>query len=371
MSASEALRQTAEQGPNSPASPELGWMQQALANCYFRFRLPALMRPVRDHYQLAVSRGRKWPGLSLEKRTVPSARILYYHRVNDDGDPFFPAIGTSLFEAEMRFVSKHYRVVSLTELVERLAEGSVEPVLAITFDDGYRDNYDLAFPILQRYGLPATIFLTTGSMDSREPLWFEQIALAFKKTTRQSADLDIDPRSRFWMRTTVERLQCVDRAFAIFRGLPDAERRQSVARTLQQLGARDEGERDGKMLGWDQVRFMKDRGIDFGGHTVTHPFLSRMSGDRVAWEASECKRRIEDEMQSPARHFAYPNGRDEDFGQWNKDLIRRAGYRAAVTTIWGVNNQSTDPMELRRGGPWETSPAAFAYKLDWYQLVNG
>jgi peptidoglycan/xylan/chitin deacetylase (PgdA/CDA1 family) len=125
------------------------------------------------------------------------------------------------------------------------------------------------------------------------------------------------------------------------------------------------------MLAWDQVRFMKEHGIDFGGHTVTHPFLSRMSGDRVAWEVGECKRRIEEEMQSPAVHFAYPNGRDEDFGHWNKDLIRRAGYEAAVTTIWGVNNQSTDPMELRRGGPWETSPAAFAYKLDWYQLVNG
>ena len=153
--ASETLRQPAGQGPSSPASPELGWMQRAIANCYFRFRLPALMsRPVRDHYQLEVSRGRKWPGLSLEKRTAPSARICcYYHRVNDDDDPFFPAIRASLFEAEMRLVSKHYRVVSLTELVERLAEGSVEPVLAITFDDGYRDNYDVAFPILQRYGL--------------------------------------------------------------------------------------------------------------------------------------------------------------------------------------------------------------------------
>jgi long-subunit fatty acid transport protein len=95
-----------------------------------------------------------------------------------------------------------------------------------------------------------------------------------------------------------------------------------------------------------------------------------MTSEQLSWEVAECKRRIEAELQLPVSHFAYPNGREEDFGSSNKDLIRRAGYRAAVTTIWGTNYASTDPMELRRGGPWEPSAAQFAYKLDWYQLVN-
>ncbi len=69
-------------------------------------------------------------------------------------------------------------------------------------------------------------------------------------------------------------------------------------------------------------------------------------------------------------HFAYPNGREEDFGPENKDLIRTAGYKAAFTTIWGPNHRSTDRMELRRGGPWEEHAAVFAYKLDWYELVD-
>ena len=115
---------------------------------------------------------------------------------------------------------------------------------------------------------------------------------------------------------------------------------------------------------------MKCHGIDFGGHTVTHPFISKLSGDQVFWEAAECKRRIEGELQLPVDHFAYPNGREEDFGSWNKDVIRKAGYCAAVTTMWGMNYASTDPMELRRGGPWESTLDLFAYKLDWYQLVN-
>jgi peptidoglycan/xylan/chitin deacetylase (PgdA/CDA1 family) len=115
---------------------------------------------------------------------------------------------------------------------------------------------------------------------------------------------------------------------------------------------------------------MSGQGIVFGAHTVTHPFLSKLGPDRAAWELSESKRRIETELQSSVEHFAYPNGREEDFAPWNKDVLRAAGYRAAVTTIWGLNYRSTDPLELRRGQPWESDPALFAWKLDWYQLMN-
>jgi len=248
--------------------------------------------------------------------------------------------------------------------------GSVGTVVAITFDDGYRDNYLNAFPILQRYGLPATIFLTTGGIDSREPLWFEQLLQALKKTPRESVDLEIDLPRRFWLRTSVERLTAYGEIFRLLKAIPDGERRLAMTCVLRQLGAEGLGERNDKMLTWDEIRLMKRHGMDFGGHTVSHPFLSKMTCDEVAREVSQCKQRIEEELQSPVKHFAYPNGREEDFGKWNKEVIRGAGYEAAVTTIWGMNYQSTDRMELRRGGPWEETAALFASKLDWYQFVN-
>ena len=271
----------------------------------------------------------------------------------------------------MRFAAKHYKVVGLGDLLNHLESGEQGDVLAVTFDDGYRDNYENAFPILQRYGLPATIFLTTGCMDSHDPIWFESLAYALSTTSREFVDLEIDLPRRFWTRTQAEKLATQDSVFGLLRGLQDSERRLWLANVLKQLDVHEFGPRRGKMLAWDQVRLMKKQGIDFGGHSVSHPFLSRLTQDQVSWEVSECKRRIEEELQSEVAHFAYPNGREEDFGQWNKALIRSAGYRAAVTTIWGKNYSSTDPMELRRGQPWEESPAVFAYKLDWYQLVNG
>src|SRR5262249_23134855 len=107
---------------------------------------------------------------------------------------------------------------------------------------------------------------------------------------------------------------------------------------LADLGAAQQAPRN-EMLSWDQVRLMSASGIDFGGHTVTHPFMSKLTPADAAWEVGECKRRIEQEVQKPVEFFAYPNGREEDFADANKDVLRAAGYRAAVTTIWGMNDE--------------------------------
>jgi peptidoglycan/xylan/chitin deacetylase (PgdA/CDA1 family)/CelD/BcsL family acetyltransferase involved in cellulose biosynthesis len=346
------------------------WMRKAAAHCYFHSRLPVLARSFREHYQISVSSHRKLPGISCHRRTTPCARILYYHRVNNEQDLFFPAISTELFEQQMRFVSQHYKVVPLSALLTHLQEGSPEIVVAVTFDDGYRDNYQNAFPILQHYGLPATIFLTTGTVDSREPLWFEQLANALKKTTQESVDLEVDIPRRFWMRTQAERLHANQQIFQLLRALPDCDRMDWLQRILRQLAVADGDELRNKMLTWDEIRAMRAHGVEFGGHTVSHPFLSHLTYEQASWEIRECKRRIEEELQFPVEHFAYPNGREEDFSEWNKELLNNAGYRSAVTTKWGMNYQSTDRLELRRGGPWEESAALFAYKFDWYQLVN-
>ena len=122
MNAMVSRREANVREKDSTKSPEIGWRQKAIANCYFHSPAPRVLRPLRDQYRLTVSRTGKLPRVSFEKRTEPSARILYYHRVNDDNDAFFPAITTVLFEAQMRYVSRHYRVVSLAELVRRLGD---------------------------------------------------------------------------------------------------------------------------------------------------------------------------------------------------------------------------------------------------------
>ena len=351
--------------------PASDWLRTHAASAYLNLGLPALTKPIRERYTLSLHRnGAGGPG-AVSRRRKPCGRILYYHRVNNDNDPFFPAIGTALFDQHMKYLARHYNVVSLSEMLECMNGGKPNDVVAITFDDGYRDNYENAFPILRRYGLPATIFLTTGALDSGEGMWFEQLAGALQASARESVDTGIDVPRRHWLRTQQERLEANDVIYSLLRKLPDAERRTWLDLVLKELACPRTEKRMGKMLTWDQVRLMSGQGIDFGGHTVNHPFISRLAPADVLWEAKACKQRIEEELQRSIAHFAYPSGREDDFGIWNKEVIRAAGYQAAVTTIWGLNDASTDCMELRRGGPWEPTAGLFASKLDWYQLTNG
>jgi peptidoglycan/xylan/chitin deacetylase (PgdA/CDA1 family) len=243
-------------------------------------------------------------------------------------------------------------------------------MVAITFDDGYADNYQNAFPILQRFGVSATVFLTTGSIDCREPLWFERLAFAIKTSTHEFLDLDIGGAGRLWLRTTEERLASNRRIVSLLRQLEDSERRYWLSKMLRHLAGIKNGEISRRMLTWKEVRLMSRHGIEFGGHTVTHPFLAKMHKDEVAWEVTNCKRCIEEQLQVPVVHFAYPNGARGDFGINEKKILLQAGYRAALSTIWGLNGPSTDIMELRRSGPWERDRALFACKLDWYSLLH-
>jgi peptidoglycan/xylan/chitin deacetylase (PgdA/CDA1 family)/CelD/BcsL family acetyltransferase involved in cellulose biosynthesis len=352
-------------------SPGGELLRRAMAHCYVGLGFPALARPLRDRYQLSVTTNGHGRKMSWRPRTEGTGRILFYHRVNDDRDPFFPSMGTDLFEQQIRHLARYYKVVSLAEQLDHLNSGSPGMVVSITLDDGYRDNYENVFPILRRYDLPATIFLATEAMDSGNCLWFDQLAHTLKTTSKEFIDLEIDIPRRFWLRTPAERLEANRGIFAAMRTLPDGERKECLQYVRRHLAVSEPEPRQRTMLSWDQVRLMKRNRIEFGGHTVTHPFLSKMTCEQARWEISECRRRIAEELQSPVECFAYPSGREEDFNEWNRDLIHEAGYRAAVTTIWGINERTTNLAELRRGGPWEASAAVFAYKLDWYQLVNG
>ena len=123
-------------------------------------------------------------------RRIPAFQILVYHRVNDDGDGFFPAVPVKVFEQQMAYVARTYRVLTIEDLVDRLVRGDLpRNTLAITFDDGYRDTRTHAAPILARHGLPATVFLATSFIGTAEVPWVDRLAMALKATKATSLPL--------------------------------------------------------------------------------------------------------------------------------------------------------------------------------------
>lgn len=297
-------------------------------------------------------------------------QVLTYHRVNDDRDPFFPSVPTEVFERHMAWVARTQCVLTVEDLVERSRHGDLpRNAVAITFDDGYRDNLTHAAPVLARHGLPATIFLATGFVGTAEVPWFDRVALALKTT--RATRLEAPWGAVCPLATPADRLAALDGALAGLKRLPDEAMRRSVEALLEALDVTDPSPFRNLMLGWDDVHALAGLGFSIGAHTVTHPILSRMSEDRARAEIEGSRSMIETACGRPPRAFAYPNGGPEDYTAVTRRLVRDAGFACALTTRFGVNTSATDLYELRRGGPWEHDLPTFALKLAAYRLRGG
>jgi peptidoglycan/xylan/chitin deacetylase (PgdA/CDA1 family) len=121
------------------------------------------------------------------------------------------------------------------------------------------------------------------------------------------------------------------------------------------------------MLSWEEVRRMNKAGITFGAHTVTHPVLAGIPLERIEAEVSGSKKTIEQRLQAPARHFAYPFGKPSDVGPLAKQVVQNAGFETAVTTVIGLNGPEEDRFELKRYSITDPDVGMFALKLDWYR----
>jgi peptidoglycan/xylan/chitin deacetylase (PgdA/CDA1 family) len=302
-------------------------------------------------------------------RKTAAFLILKYHRVNDEADPFFPALPTQVFDRHMAFIARSYLVLHLEELVERMRRRAVpRHALAITFDDGYRDNLTHAAPVLARHSLPATMFLASGFIGNAEVPWFDRVALAFK-LTRASA-FQAPWRETISLESVGERLAALDRMLDYLKRLPDDDLRRSVDSLLGTLDVTDQPGLKNRMLSWDDVQALSGLGFSIGAHTVSHPILSRVSTQRAWTEIQGSRAMIQAACGSAPRAFAYPNGGPDDYTAAVVGLVRQAGFTCAVTTSFGANTADTCPYELHRGGPWEHDLATFALKLARYRLTQ-
>ncbi len=213
-------------------------------------------------------------------RLRPSVRILYYHSVSNL--PVRSSVAPELFAAQMEYLRQSgYRVLSLPEVIQGITTRTSFPEksVVLTFDDGFLDNYEQAFPVLARLQFPAIIFLAASFIGS-------------------------------------------DR-------LPTLTRTDFVPQPLT----------------WEHVKEMHSHSIEFGAHTLTHPLLSQISLAQVRHEVRESKRMIEDVVGTPVHFFCYPRG---DFTAEIQQIVREEGYRAACTTVPGVNDWNTDLLALKR-----------------------
>jgi peptidoglycan/xylan/chitin deacetylase (PgdA/CDA1 family) len=290
-------------------------------------------------------------------------QILVYHKVSPDPHPFYAPVDPAYFEQQMRFLSRCYRVMDLEELTQRSLTGSVPArAVAITFDDGYVDNYEYAFPILKKYGLTATIFVATGVTGTANLLWHDRVFDSFRFTSKERARLSLVDLPELSLDSPQARQHSLDITLAKAKTLWGEERSRFVDEIEQALQPSLPSEPP-RMLNWNQIREMHRAGISFGSHTVTHPILSLLPAAELTKELRESRRRLGEALETPIHTFAYPNGQSADFNHRTKIALKECGYKCAVTTVRGFNPTFADPYEFKRDLPWDSEIDLFRFKF--------
>jgi peptidoglycan/xylan/chitin deacetylase (PgdA/CDA1 family) len=305
----------------------------------------------------------------IKKRRSGSVQILIYHRVNDQKDQFFPATPTNVFSRQMEYLAHNFNICSLENAIDMMRNKDIpDNAVVVTFDDGYKDNYTTAFPILKSYSIPATIFLTTNAIDSERVLWHDRVFSAFRETRVSLLEEFGDPLIRHPLRTLEEKLYAQQDVLKFLWSLSDHERLFWIDRLMERLRVLDQKSVPDLMLTWDEVRIMYQNGLSFGSHTVTHPILSRLSMDNIRSEIYESKKSMEVNLQTSIKTFAYPNGKQDNYNTITKQIVKEAGYICALTTIFGANQDDQDLFELRRATPWDEDIAAFGARFHYYKF---
>jgi len=288
----------------------------------------------------------------LGRRIFPKkgAVILMGHRVRDDEEGFLQGLKPQWFKEQVAYLARNYEPISLSFLVECFEKGEQPPdnSVVLTFDDGFRDNLENAFPVLRDFAVPVTIFLVTGCIDRGELPWPQRLGFLLQTSHQWEVSLPWDRERRLPLDSKMNRLQ----AFQILsRGL-ERHTASEVERHLGRLSndLKVEPPRD-RMLNWDEAREMQATGlVEFGAHTVNHPWMEHLSLGEARWELETSKEALLQHLGVERPPFAFPGG---SFNATLVEMVKSLGFRSVFQSRPDLRINSpaaTDQFALSRVG---------------------
>jgi len=292
--------------------------------------------------------------------------IAIFHRVLPQPDPLFPdEVDRTRFDMLCRWLATWFKVLPLDQAVEAMDEGRLPPrALSITFDDGYADNHDLAMPILQSHGLSATFFVATGYLDGGR-MWNDTVIETLRRCRADAldlSDLGLEGLARLDLSNLDARRSALNAVLGAAKYLAPPVRQAAVDEIARRAGVELPTD---LMMRSDQVRALRDGGMQIGAHTLGHPILARVDDDTARAEIGGSKARLEALLNQPVPLFAYPNGRPgRDYGPRDVAIVRELGFRAAVSTSYGAARTGDGlGLQLPRFTPWDRGRAAFGLRM--------
>ena len=293
---------------------------------------------------------------------------LIFHRVRREPDPLFPnEMHASAFRDRVRWINEWFNVLPLDEAVGALARGTLpERALAITFDDGYADNFEVALPILREHGVPATFFIATAFLDGGR-MWNDTVIEAIRRTPGPSLDLSALGLGVRAVGSSQQRRDTISALLYELKYMASDIRRERSKAIASIAG---QALPDDLMLMRDQVRKLAASGMGIGAHTATHPILARVDEQTARKDITDGRDALEAIIRQPVKLFAYPNGKPvEDYHATHVKMVRNIGFIAAVSTSVGAARVGDSMFELPRFTPWDTGRVRWGARLAWNLLA--
>lgn len=288
--------------------------------------------------------------------------ILIYHRVLEKPDPMYAdVIDAAAFRWQMDVLVNHFNVLPLSVAVALLEKRRLPPRAAcVTFDDGYADNVHVALPILRERGISATFFIATGFLDGGQ-MWNDTVFEALRQVPDDELDLQEMALGRYPLPDTAARVRAAEALIDRLKYLPLEERLERCQTLAARAGL---PANSGLMMCSSDVRRLVAEGMEVGGHTINHPILAVLDPATARREIADNRDQLAALVEGPVRLFAYPNGKPgQDYLPEHVEMVRDLGYRAAVSTSWGLCTGNSHRWQLPRFTPWDATPIRFLARM--------
>lgn len=295
------------------------------------------------------------PALLQRLRAANTVTILAYHCVIEKPLAFedWCFLDKVEFEKQIKYLTSHFDVIPMSEAVNKLKTGSVDrPTAVITFDDGFQNNFTQAYPILQKYQAPATIYLVSSLIGSAQTVWFTRLIRGLSQTHIPELEWK---GVAYPLKSPVQKKECSYALQALLKNFPadqlEAQLDQILKRLKVELNSDVEEGSPFRMLSNNEIEQMCDAGlIEFGAHTVNHTILSRLDSESQAEQIRKSIDAVGQMSRQSCNHFAYPNGGANDFNDASLSHLANHNVQSAVTMIPGSNDHQTPHLELHRYG---------------------
>lgn len=286
--------------------------------------------------------------------TLPRCLVLIYHRVSDlKHDPQLLSVSPRRFENQLKYLKNNYNIISLKQLISNLRNGSLDKrSIVITFDDGYSDNLYNAKLLLEKYHIPATFFITSGTVGNKTEFWWDMLEVIFLEKVHKKKILSIDILNKQYtwvLDSDIRKKAAYDDMVSLLKTVPIKERTRIMKYLIEWAGVRNKVRPEYFPLSERELKKLSSGDfVEIGAHTVTHCMLSLESIEHQHWEINESKRSLESLLNIKMESFSYPYGNDGSFTDETIDIVKESGFSCGISNIQDVVISSTDIYKIPR-----------------------